>query len=658
VLYQHRSAKISLCLAALLASSVPLPSSGGPPKQDSGDRNPAQVRRWRPVGAEAAAASDRSLQPVSDPAPDQPLTPGAMSLEPDAATLPLAQLQPDTTATTNAAASPAVTAVNEGGNGSSASVRPIPANEFFARGRPEQLRRHMPAARVTLESEAVFFTRLEWQSRIEAVRESIRSTRTRLEAARKRLNLAPLSQLHRDLMPKVSRAMEEHELALRSLAIAIEELRNWHERKGPEARLVAAGRMDPMPLYMRVRRAITAADSALAAAERSYRDARDRLEQCREELAAVQMPEAAKRLCNQSAEHAAQAAKHLTAIIDQSSAQRQTLESILRDFFPSCQHGAEHCQRLGLERLEGSEPAVKLLEATAAKAEQSLSRLDMLAGHVAAALRLGEEADAAINPEHKKLRAVQEQAVARLNVAEQKLDQAEQQLTGECGEERVSNEYCLRTYRVRKVMEPTEACALAAKAMGEVKQLLTETRELLGKMESVLKDAPEPSDPASKFRRQQALAELEGGVRSAEGELAEAIRYAQLFAQGEFEHYKVEIYPREPVEPKARQFAPTVAFYAARQTWYYAGYFDDPSLERDGSHFGLLQPAVSYGKFLVDLAMVPYRLVSEPPWEPQYTLRYHRPGDPVPHIIYLPKWNPWAAAFEGTIWALALTLIP
>jgi len=534
----------------------------------------------------------------------------------------------------------------------------ISAREFFAIARYAPRPAALPKATATLESESVFFTRIEWQARINRARESARRTQQRIDAALWDLNLSVLANLHNSIVPKMSRALEGHELATRSVAAAMSLLDTWHRQESPVVTAIASGQWDAAPLYLAIRRAAASTASALATSARNYREAKQELDAAAATLKALKVPEQARPHVAEAARHIEAAAQMLQAAMADCDSARDVALQVIRNYFPACRDNTPGCQGQMLKRLAESKPAAAALARAYEQLQQASDKLDSVAEQVAAAFRAGESADESLNPQHSQVRAAGRLARQRLQHAIELLDQAEQQLTADCGQETVSSEYCLRSYRVRKVIEPAQACARAAQTMAEVQKTLLEAQGLVKKMESLLAGAAPAPEPASQARRQLALNELHGRVGSAVDEVAEAIQHAQQFRQGEFEHYQAEAYLRPRIEPKPRQFAPTIAFYAARQTWYYAGYFDDPALERDGRHFGLAQPVVSYCKFLVDLAMVPYRFVAEPPWEPQYSLRYHRPGDRVPHIIYLPKWNKWAAVFEGTVWALGLSLIP
>jgi hypothetical protein len=120
--------------------------------------------------------------------------------------------------------------------------------------------------------------------------------------------------------------------------------------------------------------------------------------------------------------------------------------------------------------------------------------------------------------------------------------------------------------------------------------------------------------------------------------------------------------PEEFVPLGAREWTPSRKAWAAAATCHLPLYFQDASLERYGhsaeQFFGpagrymsyplddpkesnqrsqILQPFMSFGLFIVQIAALPYNAVMDPPWEAEYDLGYYRPGDRVPtDVYYLP----------------------
>jgi hypothetical protein len=120
--------------------------------------------------------------------------------------------------------------------------------------------------------------------------------------------------------------------------------------------------------------------------------------------------------------------------------------------------------------------------------------------------------------------------------------------------------------------------------------------------------------------------------------------------------------PEEFVPLPARQWEPTRKYWAAAATCHLPLYFHNAALERYGQSaeqfFGpvgrylsypiddptqsnqrnqLAQGFISIGQFAVQIALWPYNLIVDPPWESEYDLGYYRPGDRIPpDTIYVP----------------------
>ncbi|MGE5754136.1 MAG: hypothetical protein ACM35G_00250 [Planctomycetaceae bacterium] len=120
--------------------------------------------------------------------------------------------------------------------------------------------------------------------------------------------------------------------------------------------------------------------------------------------------------------------------------------------------------------------------------------------------------------------------------------------------------------------------------------------------------------------------------------------------------------PEEFVPLAPRDWAPNRKYWAAAATCHLPLYFQDASLERYGhsteQFFGpigrflsypvddprqsnqrnqIAQPFFSAGLFALQIALWPYNLIMDPPWEAEYDLGYYRPGDRVPtDVYYLP----------------------
>ena len=120
--------------------------------------------------------------------------------------------------------------------------------------------------------------------------------------------------------------------------------------------------------------------------------------------------------------------------------------------------------------------------------------------------------------------------------------------------------------------------------------------------------------------------------------------------------------PEEFVPLGPRNWEPNRKYWAAAATCHAPLYFQDAALERYGhtteQFFGpigrcltypiddptqsnqrnqLAQPFFSAGLFVLQIALWPYNLVVDPPWEAEYDLGYYRPGDRTPtDVYYLP----------------------
>lgn len=120
--------------------------------------------------------------------------------------------------------------------------------------------------------------------------------------------------------------------------------------------------------------------------------------------------------------------------------------------------------------------------------------------------------------------------------------------------------------------------------------------------------------------------------------------------------------PDEFIPMSPRQWSGSRKAWAAAATCHGPLYFQDAVLERYGQsaeqalgpagRFAsfplddpkqsnqrqqLLQPMISFGLFCGQIVALPYNLIVDPPWEPEYDLGYARPGDRIPpDTYYLP----------------------
>jgi hypothetical protein len=86
-------------------------------------------------------------------------------------------------------------------------------------------------------------------------------------------------------------------------------------------------------------------------------------------------------------------------------------------------------------------------------------------------------------------------------------------------------------------------------------------------------------------------------------------------------------------------------------------YFENPSLERHGYSLGPVQPLASAAHFVGNAAILPYRMVAEPPCDCVYTLGHERPGTPTPLRYYRPPLSlSGGVAQAGTVTGLIFLL--
>jgi hypothetical protein len=122
--------------------------------------------------------------------------------------------------------------------------------------------------------------------------------------------------------------------------------------------------------------------------------------------------------------------------------------------------------------------------------------------------------------------------------------------------------------------------------------------------------------------------------------------------------------PEEFVPLPKRDWQPNRKYWAAAATCHMPLYFQDAVLERYGysmeQRFGptgrylsypvddpkqskqrnqLVQPWFSAGLFAAQIALLPYNLIVDPPWEAEYDLGYYRPGDRVPTDVWYLPWK-------------------
>lgn len=87
-------------------------------------------------------------------------------------------------------------------------------------------------------------------------------------------------------------------------------------------------------------------------------------------------------------------------------------------------------------------------------------------------------------------------------------------------------------------------------------------------------------------------------------------------------------------------------------------YFEDARLERDGYHFGHLEPFVSAAKFYGRIPLLPYMVGATHPTDCVYSAGYARPGDCTPYLLTTPKHSKRGFIYQATAVTGAALLIP
>lgn len=77
-----------------------------------------------------------------------------------------------------------------------------------------------------------------------------------------------------------------------------------------------------------------------------------------------------------------------------------------------------------------------------------------------------------------------------------------------------------------------------------------------------------------------------------------------------------------------RQWCPQNKTWEGPRLRHPAVYFEDDDLERFGNHYGILQPAVSAGKFYGTLGLLPVKALCQPPCQCYRDVDFPRPGSP------------------------------
>jgi hypothetical protein len=91
---------------------------------------------------------------------------------------------------------------------------------------------------------------------------------------------------------------------------------------------------------------------------------------------------------------------------------------------------------------------------------------------------------------------------------------------------------------------------------------------------------------------------------------------------------------------------------------YHKLLYEDKNAERYGWDLGGIQPAVSYGLFLWDTALLPMHLFNDPCRKNESSAGYCMPGDPVPYLLYPPEVSLSGAAAEVAVILALVAIFP
>lgn len=522
-----------------------------------------------------------------------------------------------------------------------------------------------------MESESVFFERLERQKKIEEIRFETTYVAQKLRSLRLKLSPKELSLLD-EAEQAIDRAMEPLDAAGKFIAAAHTEIRQFHEASTAEAVAIMAGKSDAAQFLSKVRRLVRSAEQSLRRASLNQEEAKKALEAAgaavKKTLETINENDPRRPDVVESDKALDAAVAALADTKQQVDALLNGLESARREFLPECavsdgpslgpapknsSNGSVNpsdCQGASLAILKKSAPVMVALRAAAPQPARIATTLSLVKEMRELAVRYAEQADAKANPTNDKVRKLQAQANELLDRAESQLSAMKRLLTEDAPGETKECAHCgKQVIRTRKVVDPVCVCAKANVAMFEVEETIRQAKTIAEQM-SVAVGEPQEADPLD---RTSPLAQARSDLRGSKGvveQLSMALVRGEEFRKQQFDFYQGDSAPPVIEEMSPRSFPPMVATYVARQSWHYPLYFEDLSAERYGHHFGCVQPIVSYGKFFADLAMLPYNVCLDPPYTIQYDLGLYRPGDEVPHLIYLPRWDCKAALFEAGVW--------
>jgi hypothetical protein len=101
------------------------------------------------------------------------------------------------------------------------------------------------------------------------------------------------------------------------------------------------------------------------------------------------------------------------------------------------------------------------------------------------------------------------------------------------------------------------------------------------------------------------------------------------------------------------------ACWQASGTCHLPLYFEEPMLERHGQQrYPCLQPMISGVRFIGNVALLPYYMQLDPPWEEQSTLGSYRPGSSAPALYHRPPYRADAVTAQGLATAAIFIAVP
>ena len=106
-------------------------------------------------------------------------------------------------------------------------------------------------------------------------------------------------------------------------------------------------------------------------------------------------------------------------------------------------------------------------------------------------------------------------------------------------------------------------------------------------------------------------------------------------------------------QPRRLTVEPNYVVYGKLQSL-----FEDKNSERYGWDFGPIQPAISYTKFMYDVAFLPMKAFANPCRIHESSAGQCLPGDPVPYMLYPMEWSVEGVSAELATIALLVAIFP